>query len=1259
MTGDFRKLLEREVAIAGGPDEIAPVPLAGRVAGDVDVSIDEVLAIAADVLDGATGGEDTRSPGSNPRGSTSETTLRNADESGSEGHVERAFTDAVEFLHGRLDDDLPDECEHATPREYLTDARGWDVETIDEKRLGYAPASPSALLDYLMQRGYDRETMLATGLYWESLTPIWRGRVVFPYLEDGRPVFAISREIGHPDDDAGDYGDGPAKYHKIPVGRDEVEVEEPIYGLDTVREGEPVLVTEGIADAITAHAAGYPSVSPVTTQFKYGDRERLVDVLTELSVPRVYVVQDAERPTIDVNENGELAIEQFGEGVRGAVATAGHLAENGLDARVAELPRPGLEKVDVDDYLREWADGDLTPILASAKPVEQHPANDPKRVAIEDAVREQRNGTGGATSSGDRSALFDLDIRDVTGLSWDYRGENPLGHHGDSRNYFVLIDEYGLAYDYKYKATYNALTYLLCETGERPASSPNGSLDDEEILAAWDQAKREGLIPDDDPIPRRALVHVAIDAGLCERKEIVDGWKLPIDAYTGALELLEECHGIDPGRRALSGVQSTEHEHVGVLPNSPRGRVLSTGWDWRHAGRRDAQDPTECLRIDEARERTQDAIAKAMEGFGQTLVDTLPSTGKSYGAIAAAAETDTPITFLTGRGRKEQYEQIREWCDEHDLEHYTLPSFTRDCPTANGEHGNEWRGTVMGWYNRGATPQDIHANAENELGRPLPCQAGAECPNSSLWRFDPEDYDVLIGHYTHAHQPKVIAGRVPVIDEFVGEAYETELNNALGSKASLASVVSRYLTRADAIPFDDYTDLLEHRGDDERRADALAWFLDGGLERDPMQVFDSEDGHALAPLAVFAILASYGNTLGGGWERASFPHAEDVEAHIGLFNREEHTVSILAPPAFEYARGLIALDGTPTREMWELALGKRLIHRQVLSDDERREYITDVLNLSFVRTTDAVKSYSPGESEIRKRVALEQDAALLEAIAEKHEKRPSLITTARAEAVYQDEDVLELVAEHQHYGDVLGSNQFAECRLGVVIGSRNFGPDYVTKWGAYLGEAIEPEFPSAENGFQPTEYGPVGNKIRTHMREHETLQAAMRFGRDGHGAVVYVHTNTLPDWVPIAGEGRVVATWSDGMKQVVNAAADLAEWTTAEIAAHPDVEIGERQVRNVLTQLAERGDVSKEIDGRGFVWRDDGLHRLNEHGEVDLEPVGVDGDVPETSPTTTYRWGFRNSSDRPSDVHETDASEPTLRREVSAQGGLDEYDPPD
>ena len=79
---------------------------------------------------------------------------------------------------------------------------------------------------------------------------------------------------------------------------DECELTEPIYGIDSLEDGEDVLITEGIADAITAHEAGYACLSPVTTSFKLGDRERLVDLLADASVSRVYVERRRTRDDV-------------------------------------------------------------------------------------------------------------------------------------------------------------------------------------------------------------------------------------------------------------------------------------------------------------------------------------------------------------------------------------------------------------------------------------------------------------------------------------------------------------------------------------------------------------------------------------------------------------------------------------------------------------------------------------------------------------------------------------------------------------------------------------------------------------------------------------------------------------------------------------------------------------------------------------------------------------------------------------------------
>jgi hypothetical protein len=1150
-----------------------------------------------------------------------------------------ALVDALEWFHQQLDRDLPDECDHDTPRDYYRDGRGWDAETIDEKLLGYAPANyRDELVTHLFDRGHDREAILSTGLFGEDLRPLWHGRYVLPYFDaEGRPVYAIARETTpkHPEDFLA------GKYGKLAHTRDYADVEEPIYGLDTVREGEPVLITEGIADAITAHEAGYPCISPVTKQFKKKHHDVLLEALAERDVDRVYLIQDAERPTSDVDDRDRLTLQQFGPGVKGAVRTAAYLDDHGLEARVADLPRPGLDKVDLDDYLQGWSD-DLTPLLAGAKPVDQHPAYGPdtaKDIAIDAAEATDLSGDLEALDTdGDHSALFDLDIRDVTGLSWDYRGPNPLGHHGESENYFVLLEGHSVAYDHKYKAAYNALTYLLVDAGERRPNSPNGRLKDAEVFAAWRHAKREGLIPDDDPIPHRALQYVAREHGLADTEDLVDGWKLPRQAYNAALATVRDEYGVDPGR---GDIAAGDREHTAVLPAA--GRDLTTaasGWDWKHAGRDD-----DSLTVEDARERTVDAIADAYTSGDRVLVEALPTMGKSYGAVKAAADTDQQVTVLTGRGHKEQYQQFREWCDEHDLDYYTLPSFTRDCDTANGEHGEEWADTVRGWYNRGATPKEIHKSAEYVLDRPLPCQEHEDqrCPYASKWDFDPDEYDVLIGHYNHAHKTKVTAGRTMVFDEFP-DAYETLLGDI---SPGLQGAVSYWLECTDGVPFDDYTDLVENRDDQSRRADALLWFEEHGVEPDETHVFDDASAHAAAPLAVFTLLAS--DDLGNGFERADL---ENVG--LGVFDRARGGVSVLQAPALEYASGVVALDGTPTKRMWELALGERLNHRPVLQGDERAEYVRDALNLNLVRTSEYVKPYNSG-----KHVNTEQDAALLEAITEQHGERPSVITTTTAEHEYDADGVLELVDEAKHYGNVLGSNEFDDTRLGAVIGSNHYGDHYIKKWGAYAGEAVD----RGEEKGAGLSYGGFGDDVLQHMREHDTLQAAMRFGRDGNGAVVYVHTDTLPEWVPLPGEGRVLTTWSNGMRDVVDALKDLGEATTADVVAHPAVDLSRQQVFDHLESLRERSVLQRQQDaedGRRVVWRDDGLHRLAEHGDVELEPVDLedldDDEVRKLARSSIYTWEFTNIAGEDADS----AGDPSLAMSDPARAPANGGDrPPD
>jgi hypothetical protein len=101
------------------------------------------------------------------------------------------------------------------------------------------------------------------------------------------------------------------------------------------------------------------------------------------------------------------------------------------------------------------------------------------------------------------------------------------------------------------------------------------------------------------------------------------------------------------------------------------------------------------------------------------------------------------------------------------------------------------------------------------------------------------------------------------------------------------------------------------------------------------------------------------------------------------------------------------------------------------------------------------------------------------------------------------------------------------------------------------------------------------------------------------------------------------------MHEVVDVLGQLDRATTADIAAHPDVSIGERQVLDHLRELVERGVVRPRHDpddGRRLQWVGRGLHRISDHGVVELDSTPVDelstAEVHEVARSISYTWDF-------------------------------------
>lgn len=599
------------------------------------------------------------------------------------------------------------------------------------------------------------------------------------------------------------------------------------------------------------------------------------------------------------------------------------------------------------------------------------------------------------------------------------------------------------------------------------------------------------------------------------------------------------------------------------------------------------------LTLSTVRDRTVDEIEEALQRSQPDLIEALPGTGKSRGVVEAVSRLEVQIAVFTCRGRTEQYAQFQRWCDKFGLSSFVLPSVHEDCPTVDGDHGQKLEEKTKALLSRGVSPSRLHKQLY------LLCEMGGNCPYMKKCNQDLSEYDILLGHYSHAHNERVLQDRIPVFDEFPEGTYF----NKLSPKHITAYLQSKHL------PFRDFVDLLENRDDTRCRRRALnrLRMLTPGL-RDGSLPFNQSKGHTLSGLGVLTLLK--GNDLGNGWEQACLGKDQ-----VGLFNREKEEIYVFDPPILP--DNIVGLDGTPTKVMWELVLGlydkkdRSLNVQQVLEEEERREYVHRLQGIRVVPTTYDEKPYSSGEHTKPK-----ADSALVTAVRNRHNGDIGIVSSKEG-----INDLLVNSYDHeQHYGNILGSDNLSDVDAGVILGSPHYGDEYIKRWGALAGIEIEPQ-----RGKDGTSYDESGEKILDHIHS-EVTQAIFRFSRQGDGATVYVNTGVLPDWMPTVAEpsDTEIQTWSNGKQDIIHALKQLGSAKTSEIANKSGLTT--RYVRKVLTQLSQQDlvDSSKADDGRGGakVYSDTGLSARNKFGLVDLPPVARKSGFSEQTPNNTLEGIF-------------------------------------
>ncbi len=231
----------------------------------------------------------------------------------------------------------------AEGRAYLHQ-RGFDADTIDRWRVGYAPASWDRLVRALQDASFPDDVILESGIAGLSRTgqlyDRMRGRIIFPVFDAG----------GSPRGFAGRLvvGDGP-KYLNTPETALYVK-RTLLYGLHlavpAIAENRRAVIVEGYTDAIAAHQVGIHNA--VATGGTALTREQLASLRPVASIIIL---------AFDGDDAGSLAAHRVAQLPRDTIEA--------IDLRVAGLPAgddpAGLVAGGQEAWLRE--------LVAGAKPL--------------------------------------------------------------------------------------------------------------------------------------------------------------------------------------------------------------------------------------------------------------------------------------------------------------------------------------------------------------------------------------------------------------------------------------------------------------------------------------------------------------------------------------------------------------------------------------------------------------------------------------------------------------------------------------------------------------------------------------------------------------------------------------------------------------------------------------------------------------------------------------------------------------------------
>ncbi|WP_338739852.1 bifunctional DNA primase/polymerase [Haloplanus salilacus] len=421
-------------------------------------------------------------------------------------------------------------------------------------------------------------------------------------------------------------------------------------------------------------------------------------------------------------------------------------------------------------------------------------------------------------------------------------------------------------------------------------------------------------------------------------------------------------------------------------------------------------------------------------------------------------------------------------------------------------------------------------------------------------------------------------------DGSIKAALNTALDNAPHVDGALGSLVKDAVTG------------YRQRDDSARgRLNAARAALQGGREGCETLAMHAEDGyaHPLAYALLYGLLAPSDDENVATVRAESFTFGRDEGTTLNsvdyrkssiLVDRNQNGAVVNHPPGFTAGGSenpVVALDATGRSSLWELILGREVTTRDIHdSMRERREFLREVYGLQIVQTSQNAYSYEGNPSGKN----LDDDIELVDKVGRQYAgvigQKPAVITTNDVENHLEDR-LSDVASATEHYGNLKGSNALADSRLAVLLGCQHFGDKFVERWAALAGGEVH----RTGRGSTLNYNSPIGNELLRHMQEDQVMQAALRFGRDSGGALVFAHTAALRPDLPVVAEGMVIETFSKGAQATSDALSQLTnrrKLTVADVADALDDPPERRTVRRHLNRFTDAGFLKKDATPNGY-----------------------------------------------------------------------------